>query len=59
MDTLIDTDGLKKQVLDVKFKNKMSHPNVKVSNSIKGNYETYIYVRLCMVCIRGISQTVI
>ena len=59
MDTIIDTDGLKKQVLAVKFENKMSHPNLKVSTSIKGNYETYMCLRLFMVCIRGCSQTVI
>ena len=59
MDTIIDTDGLKKQVLAVKFENKISHPNVKVSTSIKGKYETYMYLRLFMVCIRGRPQTVI
>ena len=59
MDTIIDTDGLKKQVLAVKFENKMSHPNHKVSTSIKGKYETYMYLRLFMVCIKGRSQTVI
>ena len=59
MDTIIDTDGLKKQVLDVKFEIKISHPNVKVSTSIKGKYETYMYLRLFMVCIRGRSQKLI
>ena len=59
MDTIIDTDGLKKQVLAVKFETKIAHPNVKVITSIKGEYETYVYLRLFMVCIRGRSQTVI
>ena len=59
MDTIIDTDRLKKQVLAVKFENKMSHPNHKVSTSIKGKYETYMYLRLFTVCIKGRSQTVI
>ena len=59
MDTIIDTDGLKEQVLAVKFENKMSHPNLKVSTSIKENYETYMHLRLFMVCIKGSSQTVI
>ena len=59
MDTIIDTDGLKKQVLAVTFEIKIAHPNVKVSTSIKGKYETYMYLRLFMVCIKGRSQTVI
>ena len=59
MDTIIDTDGLKKQVMTVKFENKISHPNVKVITSIKGKYETYMYLRLFMICIKGCSQTVI
>ena len=59
MDTIIDTDGFKKQVLAVKFENEMSQPNLKVSNSIKGKYETYMYLRLFTVCIKGRSQTVI
>ena len=59
MDTIIDTDGLKKQVLADKFENNISQPNLKVSTSIKGKYETYMYLRLFMVCIRGRSQTVI
>ena len=56
MDTIIDTDGLKKQVMAVKFENNISYPNVKVSNSIKRNYETYLYLRLFIFVLEDIPK---